>query len=162
MSNPQTESDKSQPAFDPLAAQGVTCILLSEAASRRLRLEGDCFAIVARTSYPQIPNRLAIFCQAVGPNISGDLCKILKGGHKAVAVKANPLPPPVPPPPADAEGRAAYRRASDGLPVRDSQERRRANELRDLEAIDNAADQWLVAHGCDTQVDRWNVTADEP
>jgi hypothetical protein len=140
----------------------VVAILLSEAASRRLRLEGDAFAIVAKTSYPQQPGRMAIYCQVVGPHISGDLCKILKGGHKAVAVKSKPLPPPVPPPPADAEGRAAYRRPSDGATIRDSQDRRRANELKDLEEIDNAAGAWLVAHGVDTQVDRWNITADEP
>jgi hypothetical protein len=89
-------TDPTQPVHDPLACPGVTSILLSEAASRRLLLEGDVFCIVAKTSYPQIPGRVAIFCQEIPPNVSADVCKILRGGHHAVVTTVKPIPPPAP------------------------------------------------------------------
>jgi len=161
MTSPTTAPDPTQPRPDPLSCPGVTCILLSEAASRRLLQEGDVFAIVGKTSYPQAPNRVAIFCQAIMPNISADLCKILRGGHHAVPTRAKPIPPPAPPPTEDTP-RAAYVRRNDGATVRDSLDRRRQHEARDLAAIDGAADSWLVAHGCSTSVGKWIETPDEP
>jgi hypothetical protein len=163
MTDPTASPDPTQPVFDPLAAPGVVSILLSEAASRRLRLEGDCFAIIARGSYPASPGRMVIHCQSIGPNISGDLCKILRGGFHAVPTKHKPLPPPTPPPDATEDtGRAAYRRGTCEPLVRDTEERRRSHELKDLQAIDDAADQWLAAHGVNTTVDRWTITTEAP
>jgi len=79
-----TITDPTQPQPDPLAAKDVVTILLSERASRRLALEGaGAFAIVARASYPQFPNRLAIFCKVLEPELETDLGLILRGSHAA-------------------------------------------------------------------------------
>jgi hypothetical protein len=101
-----------------------------------------------------------IYCQAIGPNISADVCKILRGTHHAVITKVKPLPPPTPAPTEDT-GRTAYRRGACESTVQDSLDRKRAHELKDLAEIDAAAGQWLAEHGADTQVDRWNLTREE-
>jgi len=160
MTDPTTAHDPTQPVHDPLAVPGVVCILLSEAAGRRLLLEGDAFAIVAKTSYPQIANRMAIYCQAITPDKSADLCRILRGGFHAVPTKVRPLREA--PPPTEDATRTAYTRGSDGPTIRGQIERKRQHEVRDLQAIDSAVDSWLVEHGCDTSVGKWIQPEDEP
>jgi hypothetical protein len=157
MTTPATSPDR-QHEVDPLAHPNVRRLLLSESTSRYLSESGEqCFQILAKGSWPACPGRWVILIAPVLMAVAVAASNVILGTHKAVRIK-----PPVPPPPADAEGRAAYRRPSDGATIRDSHERRRANELRDLEAIDAPTNQWLVAHGVGTQVDRWNITADEP
>ena len=95
------QPDPTQPTPDPLAYPGTTAILLSEAASRRLLLEGNEFAIVARGSYPCWPNRIVIYCSVLDPDVKRDLGLILAGTHIArPKPKPRPMLPAPPPEPA--------------------------------------------------------------
>lgn len=75
---------------DPLAHPGVVRILLGEAASKALLEVGEAFAIVGRTSYPDQPGRLAIFCQPCPMATATAACQILAGTHRAQRIKTAP------------------------------------------------------------------------
>lgn len=79
---------------DPLAVPGVTRILLSEASSRHLVAQGEAFAIVGRSSFPDQPGRMAIFCQAVPLATATAACQILAGTHRAQRIKPPASAPP--------------------------------------------------------------------
>ena len=82
---------------DPLAAPGVIRILLSEAASAVLSEAGsDCFAIVARASYPADHRRMVIYLRPVDHATAQAACGVLAGTHAARRIKAKPTLAPQP------------------------------------------------------------------
>lgn len=70
---------------DPLATPGVRRILLSERASEALTESGEeCFAIVARQSWPHDPKRWAIYLLPVALRVANDATAVLLGKARAV------------------------------------------------------------------------------
>jgi hypothetical protein len=72
---------------DPLEHPGVVRIALSERATKALLEVGECFAIVARGSYPTDPGRAVIYLKPCSLKVAADACLVLAGTHRAVRCK---------------------------------------------------------------------------
>jgi hypothetical protein len=73
---------------DPLATPGLKRILLSEAASKALTESGEeCFAIVAKQSWPADPKRWAIYLLPVSLRVANDATAVLLGKARAVRTR---------------------------------------------------------------------------
>jgi len=70
-----------------MIATPVIKIILSERSTAALLACGECFQIVGRSSYPDQPGRMVIFCQPCPMELATAACQILDGTHKAVRVK---------------------------------------------------------------------------
>lgn len=153
--------------------QGVTYVLLSEAVSRRLRLDGEAFVVIGHSPQPRFKDRMLLACKSLVPEVSRDLCLILAGTHHATRVpkRRQRKPPPVvvvPEAGADAagattaaaigKGRGAYtRRALVDSRAAAMADARRAGDVRGKSEIDMACDTWLTAHGCDSAAAKWHL-----
>jgi hypothetical protein len=83
-----------QSPHDPLATPGVRRILLSERASEALTESGEeCFAIVARQSWPHDPKRWAIYLLPVALRVANDATAVLLGKARAVRSRKPSLKP---------------------------------------------------------------------